>query len=159
MTRSPHARFWASLLIAFLLQLVALPDAIAVARPLWVPVVLAYWALEEPRVPSLLAAFLCGLLLDVLYNAILGQHALGLVLLIYTVIRLRGVFVLFPLWQSTVALAPAWAGYCLLMMLIDDLSRHRADLLLRWLPALSTTLFWPLVHTVLDGHTRRTRRE
>ncbi|WP_420464436.1 rod shape-determining protein MreD [Panacagrimonas sp.] len=159
MTRSPHARFWASLTIAFLLQLVALPEAIAAARPLWIPLVLGYWALEEPRVPTLLAAFLSGLMLDVLYNTVLGQHAAGLLLLVYSVIRLRSVFVLFPLWQSTVALAPAWAGYCLLMMLIDNLALHRADPLLRWLPAVSSTLFWPLVHTVLDGHSRRSRSD
>lgn len=159
MSRVPHRRFWLSLLVALFLQLVALPDVVAAARPLWVPLLLVYWALVEPRVPSLVAAFLFGTILDVLYNTILGQHAAGFVLLVYFVARLRGVFVLFPLWQSTVALAPAWAAYCLLMSLIDDLARHRADVWLRWLPALSTTLFWPLVYTVLDGASRRNEPE
>ena len=159
MSRVPYARFGFSLLVALFLQLVALPDSVAAARPLWLPLVLVYWALAEPRIPSLIAAFLLGLALDVLYNTILGQHAAGFVLLVYFMARLRGVFVLFPLWQSTVALIPAWAGYCLLMTLIDDMSRHRADLWLRWLPALSTTLFWPLVHTVMDGAVRRHSQE
>jgi rod shape-determining protein MreD len=90
---------------------------------------------------------------------VLGQHAAGFVLLVYFMARLRGVFVLFPLWQSTAALAPAWATYCLLMSIIDDLTHHRADLWLRWLPALSTTLFWPLVYTVLDSRMRRHSQE
>lgn len=158
MTGTPHARFLLSLLFALLLQLVELPDAVAAARPLWVPLVLVYWAIEEPRVPVLAAAFLIGILLDVLYNTVLGQHAGALVLLVYFMARARGVILLFPLWQSTAALIPAWLGYCLLMMLIDDLTRHRADLWLRWLPALSTTLFWPLVHTVLDSAARRERQ-
>jgi rod shape-determining protein MreD len=158
-SRVPYRRFWLSLLVALLLQLVALPESLTAARPLWVPLMLVYWALAEPRVPTLMAAFVFGIALDVLNNTVLGQHASGFVLLVYFMARLRGVFVLFPLWQSTVALAPAWLGYCLLMAMIDDLSRHRADPWLRWLPALSTTLFWPLVHTVLDGFSRRHSRE
>lgn len=159
MTRIPHARFCFSLLVALFLQLVALPDAVAAARPLWVPLVLVYWALAEPRVPSLLAAFVIGTTLDVLYNTILGQHATGLVLLVYFMARLRGVYVLFPLWQSTVGLVPFWVAYCVLMAVIDDLAKHRADTWLRWLPALSSTLFWPMVYTMLDGAQRRHARE
>jgi rod shape-determining protein MreD len=159
MTRVPHARFWLSLLVALFLQLVALPDVIAAARPLWVPLVLVYWALAEPRVPALVAAFVLGIALDVLYNTILGQHAAGYVLLVFLMARLRGVFILFPLWQSTVALAPFWLGYCALMSVIDDMAKHRADLWLRWLPALSSTLFWPLVYTLLDSASRRHSQE
>ena len=48
-------------------------------------------------------------MLDVLYNTVLGQHAAGLVLLAYAMTRLASVFILFPLWQSTIALIPAWA--------------------------------------------------
>lgn len=157
MHRAPHAGFWFSLLLALLLQLIALPDVIAAARPLWLPLLLAYWALTEPRVPALLAAFVFGLILDVLLNTVLGQHALGQVLLVYFIARLRPVFVLFPLWQSTLALAPGWLGFCLLMAWIDQLTRHRADEWLRWLPALSTSLFWPLIYTVLDAMLTRRR--
>jgi len=159
MSRTPFRRFWLSLLVALFLQLVALPDAVAAARPLWVPLMLVYWALAEPRVPALLMAFVLGIALDVLYNTVLGQHAMGFVLLVFFMARLRAVFILFPLWQSTIALIPAWGAYCLLMTMIDDISRHRADVWLRWLPALSTTLFWPLVYTVLEGATRRHSQE
>lgn len=155
MTRTPHGRFWLSLLIALLLQLVDLPNAIAAARPLCLPLVLMWWTLHESRVPTMFAAFVFGIVLDVLYNSVLGQHAAGFVLLVYGMARVRGVFLLFPLWQSTVALVPAWVGYCALMSLLDDVSRHRADVWLRWLPALSTTLFWPLVSTVLEGYGKR----
>lgn len=155
MTRVPHARFWFSLLIALFLQLVDLPDAIGAARPLWLPLVLLWWTLQEPRVPTMVAAFAFGLVMDVMHNSVLGQHAAGFLVLVYFMARVRGVFVLFPTWQSTLALAPAWMAYCLLMSLIDDIAQHRADPWLRWLPAFSTTLFWPLVSHVLDGWSRR----
>lgn len=159
MNRAPHASFWLSLLIALFLQLTALPDAIAAARPLWIPMVLVYWALTEPRVPTLLGAFLIGIVLDVLYNSVLGQHSTGLVLLVYLMIRLSSVFILFPLWQSTIALIPAWAGYCLLMMVIDHLSRHVGDPWLRWTPAVTSILAWPLVYSFLERHARRPNQD
>src|SRR3546814_6607077 len=70
------------------------------------PLMLAYWALREPQLPALVPAFLLGLMLDVLYAAPLGQHALGLVVVVYLVVRLRSFFIIFPLWQATVALVP-----------------------------------------------------
>src|SRR3546814_6009513 len=72
------------------------------ARP--ISLMLAYWALREPQLPALVPAFLLGLMLDVLYAAPLGQHALGLVVVVYLVVRLRSFFIIFPLWQATVAL-------------------------------------------------------
>ncbi len=159
MRRAPHFTFWLSLLLALLLQMIALPEAVASARPMWVPLVLGYWALTEPRVPVLFTALLLGLAMDVLFNSVLGQNALGLILSTFLVMRLRGIFILFPLWQATLALIPVWAAYALLMFWIDGLTHHQADPWLRWLPALSTTLFWPLVFGLLDALVRRRDRE
>lgn len=148
--RSQYPALGLSLLAAVLLQLVELPGAIAAARPLWVPLTLAYWALREPRVSTLLPAFATGLAMDVLFGTVLGQHALGLVVVVYLVERLRGIFVLFPLWQATLALIPAWTVFSFLMFWVDGITGHRADGWLRWLPVLSTTLFWPLLYTVME---------
>jgi len=150
MTRSPYAGFLFSLLVATLLQLVAMPDWISAARPLWIPLFLSYWALREPRISTLLPAFLLGLCADVLFAAPLGQHALGFVLVTYLVARLRAFFVLFPLWQATLALIPAWTAYAFLMFWIDGITKHQGDAWLRWLPVISSTLFWPLVYTLME---------
>jgi len=158
MRRVPHLAFWISLLVALFLQLVMLPDSIANVRPLWIPLVLAFWALQEPRVPVLLASFLFGIMLDVLFDSVLGQHALACVLSTYIVIKLRGLFILFPLWQSTVALLPVWVIYAFLMFWIDGVAKHQADVWLRWVPVASTTMFWPLVYVVLESHLRRRHR-
>lgn len=149
-TRALYIFFGLSLLLALLLQLVVLPDPFGAARPLWLPLVIAYWALIEPRVPILLASFIGGLISDVLFSSVLGQHALGLVLLAYIVSRMRPIFILFPLWQATLALAPAWLLYTYLMFWIDASTHHQADLWLRWLPVISTTLFWPLVFVLME---------
>lgn len=151
--QSPRAvwiTFLASLLLGLCLQLVVLPDSLSAARPLWLPMILAYWALREPHLPALLPAFLIGLMLDVLFVAPLGQHALGLVVLSYLVVRLRSFFIMFPLWQATLALVPAWALFCFLMFWVDGATRHAPDIWLRWLPAVSTTLLWPLLWSLME---------
>lgn len=145
-------RFWLSLPVALLLQLVALPDAVSSARPLIVLMVLVYWTLTEAQAPSLFMAFVLGLLLDAHHNTVMGQHAGCLLVLVYFVARLRAVITLLPLAQATIALAPVWAAYCLFMSLIDGASQHRADALLRWLPVLTTIPAWPLAYGLLDRH-------
>lgn len=154
-TQTLYAVYLGSLLLALLLQLVQLPDFLAAARPLWLPLTLSYWALTEPRVSTLLGGFLLGLAADILFGSVLGQHAAGLVMIAYAVQRLRSIFVLFPLWQATLALMPAWIGYALLMSWADSATAHSANAWLRWLPVLSTTLFWPLMYTLMERLMRR----
>ncbi|MDD3764834.1 MAG: rod shape-determining protein MreD [Nevskiales bacterium] len=148
--RALYLGFLSSVLVALVFQLVELPDLLAAARPMWAPLILAYWALREPRISTLLPAFLVGLAMDVLFGSPLGQHALGLIVVVYLVERLRGIFILFPLWQATIALLPAWAIYSFIMFWIDGATHHEANTLLRWLPVLSTTLFWPLLFSVME---------
>jgi rod shape-determining protein MreD len=145
-----HTAYTLSLLAALLLQLVELPEIVSAARPLWLPLMIAYWALTESRVHVLLGAFIVGLLADVTFGTALGQHELGLVLVAYFVTRMRPIFVLFPLWQATLALIPVWLTFSFLMFWIDGITNHRADLWLRWLPVLSTTLFWPLLFALME---------
>ncbi|MDP3295389.1 MAG: rod shape-determining protein MreD [Nevskia sp.] len=151
--------FIGSLLLALTLQIVQLPDWAALARPAWPLLVIGYWALYAPNSPAIAAAWVLGLCCDVLLNAALGQHALGLVVVAFLIRRLRGTLILFSGWQIALALAPIWALDVFLMFWIDGLTRHAADTNLRWLPILSTTLVWPLVAGLFDSiRSRRARR-
>ncbi|ULQ45493.1 rod shape-determining protein MreD [Flagellatimonas centrodinii] len=147
--RSVQFSFVLSLVLALLLQLIALPDWLGVVRPYWLPMILSYWALCEPRVSSLVGGFIVGLAADVVFGTVLGQHALALVVVAYLVSRLRGVFVLFELWQATLVLVPIWALYTFLLFWIDGLTGHQASAQLRWMPIIPTTLLWPLVYGLM----------
>ena len=151
--------FLFSLLLALVLQMIALPDAVNPFRPLVLAMTLAYWAVYAAEMPALLAAWLLGLCCDVLYGAPLGQYALGLVTVAYAARRLSDTLLAFPLWQATLALIPVWALYIFLMFWIDGLTHHPADPLRRWLPLITTSLLWPLLAGLLGGmSSRRSRR-
>ena len=147
----PGGLFILSLLAALCLQFMPLSAAISAARPLWLAMVLGYWALYGPNVSVIGAAALLGLASDTLHNTPLGQHVLGLTLIAYTMIRLRAVLGLYPVWQVTLLLLPGWGLYTLLMFLLDGMAKNPSDALGRFLPALTTMLFWPVVSVTLDA--------
>ncbi|MDR3416590.1 MAG: rod shape-determining protein MreD [Nevskia sp.] len=150
--------FVLSLLLALVLQVVQMPDVVAPFWPLWLPLALAYWALYAPGMPVLLAGWLLGLCSDVLYDAPLGQYALGFVTVSYVAQRLRNTLAVFPLWQSTLIMVPVWALFAFLMFWIDGLTHHSADPLRRWLPVVTTSVLWPFTGAALGGLRGRPRR-
>src|SRR5579863_8677652 len=121
-------RFSLSLGLALVLQMLPLPEVISGMRPLWLALTLGYWALFAPEQPVLFAAWVSGLCSDVLYQAPLGQYALGLVTVAFALRRLRGLLLVFPIWQSMLALAPVWALYAFMMFWIDGLNQHQSAL-------------------------------
>jgi len=121
--------------------------------------VLVYWAMTIPEPRGLLTAWLTGLCLDVLLGSVLGQHALGLTLVVFVTLLMRGWLTLFPVWQEAAALTLVWLIYAVLMFWIDGATSHGADPWLRWLPVLTTSLFWPLVLAVLNRARRQLARD
>jgi rod shape-determining protein MreD len=160
MERPPRLLIAATLAIALVLQLVELPWYwLAVLRPMFVPMVLVYWAMAVPEPTGLLTAWITGLLLDVLLGSVLGQHALGLTVLVFVTLQLRGILSLYPIWQEALALTPIFAVYTFLMFWIDGATDHRADPFLQWLPLLTTGPCWPLACGVLNSLQRRGQSE
>lgn len=157
--RTPRPFMAFTLLIALVLQLFELPYFLAVLRPLWVPLVLVYWAMVIPQPSGLFTAFVMGLLLDVLLGSVLGQHALGLTLVVFLTLLLRGWLTLFPVWQEAAAMTLVWLLYAFLMFWIDGATGHRADPWLHWTPVITTSLFWPLTLAVLNSSRRRAQHD
>lgn len=146
----PRTLIAVSLLIAVILQLFELPYALALVRPMFVPLVLVYWAMTIPQPTGLTTAFLTGIVLDVLLGSVLGQHALGLTLIVFVTLMMRGWLTLFPVWQEAAALALVWLIYAVLMFWIDGATGHEADPWLRWTPIATTSLAWPLAVGLLN---------
>ena len=78
--------FWAvpvSLLLALLLSVFSLPDALRWLRPQWLALVCLYWCVLAPKRLPLPLLWCVGVVLDLLTGTPLGLHALALVVLFY----------------------------------------------------------------------------
>lgn len=142
---------WTSLLAALLLGLVPLPAAAQPFRPFWLALVVAYWLVEDPERVGLGFAFLLGLVADIVYGGLLGEHALRLVILAFIVQRFRARLRFFPLSQQAVALGA--------LLLNDRIVASGLHLALGeptlpsayWLAPAVGMLLWPPVFLILDA--------
>src|SRR5688572_13750927 len=97
--------FWiigGTLVMGLLLTLFPLPNWAEVLRPAWVQLVLIYWVMTLPGSVGLFTGFVFGLIMDIALGSLLGQHALGLSLVSYIVIKNHQRLRLYPLIQQGV---------------------------------------------------------
>jgi rod shape-determining protein MreD len=150
-------RFLAAMLVGLILQMLALPPILAPWRPLWLPLLMAYAVMTDPHLPVMFIGFAFGLATDILLDAPPGEHALALVGLGYLLLRLRATLILMPMWQITLVLGPVWTAYEFALFWLDGLTHHPANSMLRWMPALATTVAWPLLALLFDAIRRQQR--
>jgi len=141
-----------SLAVAALLTLLPLPVVILPLRPFWVALVLIYWCLETQDLISLDAAFLIGLLLDVLTSSLLGMHALELVVLVYLVTRFRARLRFFPPWQQALSVLALLLNDRIIVLWIVSLRGDALPPPSYWLSPLIGTILWPWVFLLMDRY-------
>ena len=93
--------FVGSVLTAYVLTVLPLPEWATPFRPYWVALVMIYWCLTAPGQIGVLAGWVTGLLLDVLTGGLLGLHALGLSIIAYLTLLIYRRARLWPLWQQS----------------------------------------------------------
>lgn len=83
MSRLRYLVIYLSLVVALILAILPLPDWVQIFRPNWVALVLIYWSMALPKRVGLWFAFFTGIILDTSQGTLLGQHTLGLVVIIF----------------------------------------------------------------------------
>ena len=139
-----------SLLVALLLTAMPLPASIIAFKPDWVALTLIYWTLTAPPAFGLATAFVVGLVLDTLTGSLLGQHALGLLLIVYVSSRFRLRLRAFPVLQSTIVVAVLLAANEFLLLWIDGIAGRTVPIGERWPPIAIGTLVWFVVWSTFD---------
>ena len=79
-------RYWViylSLVVGIILMILPLPEWVQTYRPHWVALILIYWSMAMPKRVGLWTAFIAGILVDVSQGTLLGQHAMGLVIIVF----------------------------------------------------------------------------
>lgn len=145
-----------SMFFSLMLVLLPLPEWAHAFRPDWVTLFMIYWAMAMPEFVGLITAWIFGLLLDVAQGTILGQHAMGLVLVIWVVqmtyLRIR---VASLLQQSLIIFVLLLAKLLLTLWVSGLVGQAPENILLYLLPSISGALIWPWLFIVLRDIRRR----
>ncbi len=155
-----RAQTWlyiASIVLAFLLQLMPLPQALLPFKPFWLALVLVYWAIEAPERIGLGFAFLLGLAGDTLAGELLGEQALRLVILAFIVLRFRSRLRFFPIWQQSLAVLALLLNDRVVQLMVRGFSGEPMPSAAYWIAPVVGMLAWPLVFLMLDDLRARLR--
>jgi rod shape-determining protein MreD len=140
-----------TIIIAMLLMLLPLADNLRFARPEWVLITLIYWALALPQRVGVGYAWSVGLLMDLLMGGSLGVEAFSYAFVIYLILRLHLQLRQYPLWQQALSIMT----FVLLVNIPAVVMTENITSWYVWLPALTTTVLWPIVYAFLRA-VRRT---
>ncbi|MCK5902736.1 MAG: rod shape-determining protein MreD [Cocleimonas sp.] len=147
-----------SILLALFLILLPWSDNLLRWRPEWVALTLIYWCLVLPDKISLLLAWFAGLFVDVIYGTILGQHALGMILVVFMSIRLLPRLSPGSLWHQYLLISLVLGTYFLINLWIMSATGSNPATWAYWLPLLSSLIIWPVYRWVLHlFHIERSR--
>ena len=139
----------ATFVVALLLTILPLPEWMVKFRPEWVALILIYWCMALPQRVGIISGFVLGLLLDTLQGAVLGQHALALVVIAYLTNRVHQQVRVYPMWQQALSVMGLLLLYQLLLLWVNGITGIKSQVWLYWLPTLSSTLLWPWLYLIL----------
>jgi rod shape-determining protein MreD len=145
-----------TLIVALTLVLLPLPNWGKVYRPDWVTLVAIYWSLAAPTRFSIGQGWLWGLVLDVSQGTLLGQHALGIALVTYIVVRLHQRIRVQPLGQQALVILLLLLLKQSIMLWINGILGYAPDnLLVYFAPSVIGLLLWPWLFVILRDLRRR----
>lgn len=140
--------------IAMLLTILPMPEWARAFRPQWVTLVMIYWAIALPHRVGVGSGFVVGIVLDVLTATLLGQHALGLSIVMFIAIQLHQRIRVFPFWQQSLGIMVLLVIDHLLSLWVIGATRESTPGLEYWMVPLIGALLWPWVFVTL----RKVRR-
>jgi rod shape-determining protein MreD len=138
-----------TLMVALLLNLLALPQAVNAARPDFIALTLIYWVVYHPRRVGFLPAWLLGLAMDVVDGSLFGQHALAYATLMYLSILLHRRIVMFGMRHQVLHVFGILGASQVVMLLVRLIAGADFPGLLYFIPSLLGALLWPLLFTVI----------
>jgi len=140
---------------AFMLAIMPLPDWAVEFRPDWVTLVLIYWAMAVPTRIGVTVAWFTGLLLDVSYGTLMGQHAVGMVLVIYVIHIQHQRLRVASLLQQAIVIFVLLLVKQLLTLWVDGMLGRAPHSWLYFMPTITSTLLWPWTYLILRDLRRK----
>ncbi len=137
-----------SLVCAFLVNLLPLPDIFQYSAKLWRPdcvlLTLLVWTLTLPRIMGLTVAMLVGLAMDIHQQSLLGQQALIYILAVWCAQWMRVRMQFFGPVQQSIQLLPFFIFIIVAEVVIRLFFGHPYPGHLVFVPAFLHTVLWTL---------------
>ena len=125
-------------------MLLPLPSWAARSRPDFITLVLMYWWLTHPEKTGVFSGFMMGLLLDVMYGSLLGQHATGIVIASWIFVKQYQLIRVLPVFQQALIVLFALFIKQFISFWIDNgLGQMTGNILVYFSPCLLGALIWP----------------
>jgi len=144
-------------IVGLMLTVMPLPESAEQFRPDWLALVVIFWAMQLPRTWSVGSAWLIGIVLDVSYGTLLGQHALALRLIAFATVRFHLLMRVFPLSQLSATIFALLALYQFILFWVNGVAGVTAPAITYWAPVITGTLVWPFLFMFLSGVRYRSR--
>ena len=144
-----------TIVAAFMLAIMPLPGWAVEFRPEWVTLVLIYWAMAAPSRIGVTTAWIAGLLLDVSYGTLMGQHAVGLVIVIYVIHMQHQRLRVASLLQQAIVIFFLILFKQLLTLWVDGMLGRAPDSWLYFMPTITSTFLWPWTYLILRDLRRK----
>jgi rod shape-determining protein MreD len=145
-----------SVLVAVLLSILPLPSWASWFRPSWLALVVIYWSMSLPLRFGIGAAWMSGLVLDIVSGTLLGEHALALSIIAYFVIKFQIMRQFTPFQRTLIAFGLLFL-YQIMLFLLQGITGQIPATWLFWVPPLISILFWPWIYSLLKSYQRRFR--
>lgn len=152
MSRGEWGVILLSLLAALWLTVLPLPVWARWARPEWVALVVLYWVVMAPDKFGIGAAWLVGLLLDVLEGSPLGGNAFALAVVAYIALILYQRLRMYGALQQIALVFVLIGVNQLIGHWVQTLTARVAPTLLFLLPAFVSALLWPTLLWLLGRY-------
>ena len=144
-----------SLVLALALTTFPLPESIAAFWPEWAALVLFYWVMALPQRIGVTSAWVLGLCLDILKGALLGQHALALIVVTFLLLNMHQRIRIYPFWQQAITIGALLFIYQVLLLWIYSISGTMSVSWPYWYPSLIGIALWPWLFVLLRDLRRR----
>lgn len=138
-----------SLVVAFMLATVPLPEWINHWRPAWVALTVIYWSIAMPERFGVLSAWALGVLLDVMHGSLLGQHALGLAFVAFVSLLYHQRIRVYPMLQQALVVGSIVFLYEGWLLVIFNTLGSRPYPVSYLLGVCTSALLWPWLFIVL----------
>jgi rod shape-determining protein MreD len=144
-----------SFLLAMLMNVMPLPDVLAIFRPDWVALVLIYWVMALPSRIGVFSGWVLGLFVDVLDGTLFGINALSYALVAFLIQMIFHRLRLFPRWKQAINVAVVIGIHKMLVLALSSLINPINIEFTYWFPLFGSLLFWPWVFILLRDVRRR----